>query len=447
MRRTLALVSLAVTTMIALGTLVPSALLVRELARDRSVIEAQRRLGAAVAVAAAAPADRAAVERGVTALNAGPGGRAVVVFPDGGTAGGGPPAPPRALAAARGRSLPTETGAGSPGGRIVLQAVPGGAVAQVRVPEDTFPPGVLTAWAVMGTVSLLLVAFSILTADRLGARVVGAARRLGEAAARLGAGDMRVRIEPEGPPELQDAAIAFNTVAERVTWRIAAERRLAADLSHRLRTPLTVLRLNVDRLGVDAATAPARVALARLEQEVDQVIWMTRRSEDEAGPAMCDAAEVVRERVGYWSALADDQARRWHLTCPDHQVDVPVERGELAAGLDALLGNVFHHTPEGAAFAVTLQAGRDRAGILVSDAGPGIADPAAMTERGRSGGGSTGLGLDIVRRLAESTGGEIRVDRSVLGGAHIGVWLRTTASSSEHRERSRRPPGGHHKTS
>jgi signal transduction histidine kinase len=63
--------------------------------------------------------------------------------------------------------------------------------------------------------------------------------------------------------------------------------------------------------------------------------------------------------------------------------------------------------------------------VLVSDAGPGIADPAAAMARGNSGArdGSTGLGLDIVRRVAESTGGDVRIGRSVLGGTEVRIWI------------------------
>jgi signal transduction histidine kinase len=63
--------------------------------------------------------------------------------------------------------------------------------------------------------------------------------------------------------------------------------------------------------------------------------------------------------------------------------------------------------------------------IFFADAGPGIADPGAALQRGRSGRGSTGLGLDIARRVAESGGGELRIDRSALGGAQVQMWLRT----------------------
>jgi len=222
---------------------------------------------------------------------------------------------------------------------------------------------------------------------------------------------------------------------------------MAADLSHRLRTPLTLLRLNVDRLGEKAPMEPTRSALSRLEQEVDTVIRLARNPDEGDQTVMCDAAEVVRERVGHWSVLADDQDRRWHLSIADHPAYVPVNRTELVAALDALLGNVFHHTPEGVDFAVTLLAGADRVGILIADAGPGIDDPETMTERGRSGGGGTGLGLDIARRLAESTGGELHIDRSAMGGVQVGLWLRTLIASAErhphsrHARRHERGPG------
>ena len=69
--------------------------------------------------------------------------------------------------------------------------------------------------------------------------------------------------------------------------------------------------------------------------------------------------------------------------------------------------------------------GDDAVIVLVSDAGPGITDPEAAMARGRGSGsaGSTGLGLDIVRRLAESTGGDVRIGSSVLGGTEIRIRL------------------------
>ena len=106
---------------------------------------------------------------------------------------------------------------------------------------------------------------------------------------------------------------------------------------------------------------------------------------------------------------------------------VPVPRSDLAAAADALIGNVFRHTAEGTGFAVTLHAGHDVVLAFFADAGPGIGEPDTALRRGSSGAGSSGLGLDIARRVAESTGGALKIDRSALGGAQVQLWLRTGA--------------------
>ncbi|MFD0891604.1 HAMP domain-containing protein, partial [Streptosporangium algeriense] len=144
------------------------------------------------------------------------------------------------------------------------------AVIEIFVPVQELTRGVAASWAVLTGVALVLMAGSVLVADRLGARVVRASQRLGNAATSLGAGDLSVRITPEGPTELIAVGEAFNAMADRVIQLLAAEREMAADLSHRLRTPLTALRLSLDHLGPEAEQS--RRALGRLEAEVDEII-------------------------------------------------------------------------------------------------------------------------------------------------------------------------------
>src|SRR5206468_544041 len=108
-------------------------------------------------------------------------------------------------------------------------------------------------------VGIALVIGSVAVADRLGVRMVEPARRLVGAAQDLGEGRLGARVPEEGPTELRLAAVAFNSMADQVVQLLANERELAADLSHRLRTPLTVLRLNTASLGDGPAAEQTRV--------------------------------------------------------------------------------------------------------------------------------------------------------------------------------------------
>ncbi|WP_338485245.1 HAMP domain-containing sensor histidine kinase [Streptomyces sp. SCSIO 75703] len=433
MRWALVKVSLAVTAMVVVAFAVPLGLVVREMARDRAFSNAERE-AAAVAPALSITTDRDALERVVA--SAGTGSAMAVHLPpsvtDEAPAAIGPRrARDRDIDAVRemGRASTTEV----EGGSALLQpvALSSGeiAVVEVFVPEAAVTNGVGTAWAVLAAVGAALIVGSVAVADRLGVRMVRPARRLVEGARELGEGKLGARVPEEGPRELRLAAVSFNSMADQVVQLLANERELAADLSHRLRTPLTVLRLNAASLGEGPAAEQTRAAVAQLEREVDTIIRTARDARPRtaaAGPgAGCDAAEVVRERMGFWSALAEDEGRRWRVAGAESPVRIPVARADLAAALDALLGNVFRHTDEGTAFAVDVHNGDDAVIVLVSDAGPGISDPEAALARGRGSGtdGSTGLGLDIVRRLAESTGGDVRVGRSVLGGTEIRVRL------------------------
>ncbi|MEU9392586.1 HAMP domain-containing sensor histidine kinase [Streptomyces sp. NPDC048324] len=443
MRWALVKVCLAVTAMVVVAFAVPLGLVIKEMARDRAFSNAERQ-AAAVAPALSITTERDQLEKVVASAGSDAGVAVHIPSADGRAAVdiGRSRAAGKDIATVRklGRASTTEV----PGGFTLLSpvAVSSGAIAvvEVFVPESEVSNGVGTAWAVLAGVGVALIVGSVAVADRLGVRMVQPAQRLVEGAHELGEGKLGARVPEEGPTELRLAAVAFNSMADQVVQLLANERELAADLSHRLRTPLTVLRLNAASLGEGPAADQTRAAVAQLEREVDTIIRTAREAKPQtaaAGPgAGCDAAEVVRERMAFWSALAEDEGRKWRVAGADRPVRIPVARADLAAALDALLGNVFRHTAEGTAFAVDLHNGEDAVIVLVSDAGPGILDPEAAMARGRGSGsdGSTGLGLDIVRRLAESTGGDVRIGSSVLGGTEVRIWIQLDGRA--------RPPGG-----
>ncbi|MFJ8692889.1 sensor histidine kinase [Streptomyces roseolilacinus] len=458
MRWALVKVVLAVTTMVVLAFAVPLGMVTKELARDRAFGNAERQ-AAAIGPTLSVTTDRAALDRAVASTQAGADGRMAVHIPaPPGRTGAGTLEIGTGRAAeadlATVRRVPRASVAEVAGGSVLLQPTALGtgqiAVVEVFVPEGELTNGPATAWLVLAGVGIALVVGSVAVADRLGVRMVLPAQRLARAAHDLGEGRLGARVPEEGPAELRSAAVAFNSMADQVVRLLANERELAADLSHRLRTPLTVLRLNAASLGEGPAADQTRAAVEQLEREVDTIIRTAREAKPQttaAGPgAGCDVSEVVRDRMAFWSALAEDEGRTVRSAGVERPVRVPVARPELAAALDALLGNVFRHTPEGTAFAVDVHDGDDAVIVLVSDAGPGITDPEAALTRGNSGArdGSTGLGLDIVRRVAESTGGDVRIGRSVLGGTEVRVRLdldaRRTAPSAlrTHRVRRRR---------
>ncbi|WP_103533334.1 HAMP domain-containing sensor histidine kinase [Streptomyces sp. SM11] len=445
MRWALVKVCLAVTAMVVIAFAVPLGLVIREMASDRAFSDAERQ-AAMIAPTLSITTDREELTRAVLSTEPGDRGRLAVHVP----AEGGPldigtrRATPKDVETVReaGRASITEV----TGGFALLQPTALGtgdiAVVEVFVAEGEVSNGVATAWLMLAGVGVALIVGSVAVADRLGVRMVQPAQRLAGAAQDLGEGRLGTRVPEEGPTELRSAAVAFNSMADQVVQLLANERELAADLSHRLRTPLTVLRLNAASLGEGPAAEQTRAAVQQLEHEVDAIIRTAREQRPSAQGvqtgAGCDASEVIRDRMGFWSALAEDEGREVRLAGVDRTVRIPVARPELAAALDALLGNVFRHTPEGTAFSVDVHHSGDAVIVLVSDAGPGIPDPKAALARGasgRAGGsgsvGSTGLGLDIVRRVAESTGGDLRIGRSVLGGTEVRIWIGLHGSRPE----------------
>ncbi|MFI0423884.1 sensor histidine kinase [Spongiactinospora sp. 9N601] len=413
MRRWLAVLVAATTSLVLIALLVPLALLVRTAAENRAVGQATGEAeSVAVAVGSVDPGTLAiTVERATQAT-----GHPITVFLPGGSIVGAPARrTPAVELAARGRSLAAD----APGGREILVAVQGGggtSVVRTYLSDADLTRGVREVWLGMLALGLALIGIGIAVADRLAGAIIRPMAATARASHRLAAGDLSARAVPEGPPEARAAALALNRLAGRIGDLLAEEREAVADLSHRLRTPLTGLRLDAEALRNPEEATRIGARVDDLERAVTAVINEARRRSGER--RHCDAAAVVAERVTFWSALAEDQDRRVTVDLHPGPLPVPLAAEELAAAVDALLGNVFAHTPEGTALAVRLAPG---VVIEVADEGPGF--PARRPARGSSGAGSTGLGLDIVRRSAESAGGSMALGRGPYGGAVVTVTL------------------------
>ncbi|GGN34701.1 signal transduction histidine kinase [Actinoplanes campanulatus] len=420
MRWALNRLALAITSMVALAFLVPLAVATRQIAYDRAISDARQQATSMVTVLGV-DSDLVSLTNAVASTAAGSAGNLAVHLPGIEPIGASHLSDTTVQRAAQERRAAT---ADSAGGVAYLQptVLTDGrtVVVEVFIPEADTRRGVGTAWLYLGALAVVLVGGSILFADRLGSQLVRATRGLAAASRRLGGGELNERITPIGPSELRDAATAFNGMADDLRRLLDRERELAADLSHRLRTPLTGLRLDVEAMPPGPIAERMRQACDLLDEELEAIITGARLgSIEKRGSQQCDLVEVLADRLAFWSVLAEDQERPWEVVGGNEPVMIPMPAGDVILVVDALLGNVFSHTPDGTAFRVSVSA----SGLLVDDAGPGIPDPETAVQRGVSGAGSTGLGLDIVRRTAETVRGQLVIDRSPLGGARIGFLL------------------------
>jgi len=401
-RAQLALLVAATTSVVLLAFLIPFGLLLRSEAERRAISTATLQ---AQSLAAFVAADPSTVDGRVAALD--PAGPVVSVFePDGRVVGAPASRTPSVELASRGRAFTAQY----EGGVEVLVPVQGAGdrttVIRSYVPEELLHRGVARTWTLLALVGVALFGFGLLLADRLGRRLVGSVTALAGTADRLANGDLAARVTPSGARELRSVGEELNRLAARIGELLVAEREEVADLAHRLRTPATALRLDVELLRDPDEQVRLASDVDSLDRVVDEVIRTARRPVREGARPYADLAAVAAERVAYWSPLAEDSGRSLTVRLPRAPVPVRSSAQDLADALDALLENVFSHTPDGVSATVAVVPALGGGGqLVVSDTGPGFPAFLVPGQRGTSAAGSTGLGLDIARRTAEAAGG------------------------------------------
>jgi signal transduction histidine kinase len=433
MRQRLAIWSLAISSLVVIAFVIPLALTLRNQAQNRALSRAET-LAQAIATSLAVDTSRpeggqVSMETARTVLSVfGSSAESVTIFlPDGEEIG----APvfnkdniEVSFSEAKAFTAFTD------GGAEVLvpllsKDVPDSevnAVVRSFVAEADLTEGVWVAWGMLAGLGLFLMLVAVVTADRLGRSIVRPVVELSEAALALGGGDLDRRVKPSGPEEIADVGVAFNFLGERLRLLLAEERESVADLSHRLRTPLTALRLQAETLSDREASAVLLDDIDRLESAVDRMIEQARKPAEEKGPEQSDLGAVVRHRATFWKVLADEQDRPVDVHTSGGRLTVAMSAQDLGALLDTLLENVFSHTDPGVGYRIEARPGYSDGQVIlvVEDSGAGFEHDGAL-ERGESGGGSTGLGLDIVMKAAERTGGGLEIGESALGGARVEV--------------------------
>lgn len=225
------------------------------------------------------------------------------------------------------------------------------------------------------------------------------------------------------PAEVRPFVAAINRLLARVAQSMAQEQRFVADAAHELRSPLAALSLQAERLAAADLNDAARERLAALRQGIargrnllDQLLTLARVQSASAAPAAPVSVQAACRRViEDLMPLAD--AKRIDIGIEGtRDAQVRVAEADLIAMIRNLADNAIRYTPEGGRVDLRVAIEGARAVLVVQDSGPGI----APAERERvfdrfhrtlgSGQGGCGLGLSIVRAIAERIGAEIRLD-------------------------------------
>ncbi|MFE5187449.1 ATP-binding protein [Streptomyces sp. NPDC056628] len=289
-----------------------------------------------------------------------------------------------------------------------------GETVTVQEPRSSVTREVGRTLLIIAAVALLAVIAAVLLAVRQANRLASPLTDLAETAERLGSGDPRPRHKRYGVPELDRVADVLDSSAERIARMLTAERRLAADASHQLRTPLTALSMRLEEITLtddpDTVKDEATIALTQVERLTDVVERLLTNSRDpRSGSAVTfDLDEVIQQQLAEWRPAYRSAGRaivssgKRHLTA----VGTP---GAVAQVLAALIENSLMHG--GGTVALRTRVTGNQAVIEVTDEGPGIpADLGArIFERAISGRNSTGIGLAVARDLAEADGGRLEM--------------------------------------
>jgi signal transduction histidine kinase len=307
----------------------------------------------------------------------------------------------------------------------------------VHVVEAQIINGALQRLLVEYVIALIaLSAISVVAGWLLAGRALAPLREITATARRVSVENLGERIALTGPSdELRELADTFDGMLTRLDAAFASQRHFVASASHELRTPLAIMRTEVDVAlsDPDASMAEMRAMGEAIRETVDRCerliasLLLLARSEGTAGPREpVDVAELAGDCVTDLRARAQEAHVAVMTDLAPALTDA--DPGLLERLIANLLDNGIHHNEPGGTLSVTTATSRGRVRLRVANGGP-VIDPvaaASLTEPFRRltrSGAGFGLGLSIVRSIAEAQGGSVTIVAPASGGLEVTVEL------------------------
>jgi signal transduction histidine kinase len=307
--------------------------------------------------------------------------------------------------------------------------------------------------AVLTLAALLIGAAIVLSTNRL----LVPLRRLQEAVARVSRGELHTRIEVGRKDEIGALAADFNlmtdALAERDQMLIRSERlatagKMAAQVTHEIRNPLSSLALNAELLEEEltegADIAESRALLRAMQDEIERLTGITESYLRFARlpsprPDFEDLNETVVGALDFMRGELEDRGIDVRVDLQERMQEVLLDRGQLRQALINLLRNAREAMPDGGAVTVSTRKLDQRAQLVVSDTGPGIPldeqDQIFDTFYTTKSSG-TGLGLPLVRQICLAHGGDVEYEDNQGGGSRFVISLPLGDRAADDRERT-----------
>ncbi|HYO85507.1 MAG TPA: HAMP domain-containing sensor histidine kinase [Dermatophilaceae bacterium] len=311
-------------------------------------------------------------------------------------------------------------------------------VADPPHPDDAVsPPWLLSATAVALVTAVTL---SVVMARRLTRPIDGYI----DTARRFAAGDHSARPDDLGPPEFADLTVALSAAAEEIERSEGARRRLTADIAHELRTPLTALQIGLEELrdGLVPADPATLAALHDQATRLGRIVNdLSELSEAESSGVQLHLSAVELSQLADLALSARQGSMESAGLIVEREIDPDVwviaDSGRMHQVVGNLLANTVLYCRPGDRVRVRVGIDGGHGVLEVSDNGPGFRPEELQhvfdrSWRGVSATGTrgSGLGLPIVRALAEAQGGKVWVDSVEGHGAAISVRLPLSTGGS-----------------